>query len=58
MVWGIYINIQKQFDAIILDSQFELWYFGYSFGYITKYWVNFFQSSGHSDECPPLRNIN
>ncbi len=24
MVWGIYINIQKQFDAIILDFQFEL----------------------------------
>jgi hypothetical protein len=43
-----YFNIQKHFDATIFDFQFELLYFGYSFGYISKKLGNFFQTSGHS----------
>jgi hypothetical protein len=38
-----YFNIQKQFDATIFNFQFELLWFGYSFGYISKNWAIFFK---------------
>ncbi len=41
MVCFTYFNIKKQMGVAFLDLQFELWYFGYSFGYISKYWANF-----------------
>ncbi len=34
-------NVQRELDADVLDFQFEVWYFGYSFGHISKYWANF-----------------
>ncbi len=41
MVCCTYFNNQKDLVVDVLDFQFELGYFGYSLGYITKYWANF-----------------
>jgi hypothetical protein len=41
MVCFTYFNNQKDLGVDVLDFQFELGYFGYSLGYITKYWANF-----------------
>jgi hypothetical protein len=41
MVCCSYFNNQKEFCVDVLDFHFELEYFGYSLGYISKYWVNF-----------------
>jgi hypothetical protein len=41
MVCCTYFNNQKELGVDVLDFQFELEYFGYSLGYISKYWVNF-----------------
>jgi hypothetical protein len=48
--------IQKHFDATLLDFQFELLQFGYSFGYISENWAILFQTSGHTDRVPQIRN--
>jgi hypothetical protein len=36
-----YFSIQKELGVDVLDFQFDLLYFGYSFGYISKYWAKF-----------------
>jgi hypothetical protein len=41
MVCCIYFNSQKELGVDVLDFQFELGYFGYSLGYISKYWGKF-----------------
>jgi hypothetical protein len=41
MVSCTYFNNQKELGVDNLDFQFELGYFGYSLGYISKYWANF-----------------
>ncbi len=41
MVCCTYFNNEKELGVDVLDFQFELGYFGYSFGYISKYWANF-----------------
>jgi hypothetical protein len=41
MVCCTYFNNQKELGVDVLDFQFELRYFGYSLGYISKYWANF-----------------
>jgi hypothetical protein len=41
MVCCTYFNNQKELNVDVLDFQFEGGYFGYSLGYITKYWANF-----------------
>jgi hypothetical protein len=41
MVCCTYFNNQKELGVDVLDFQFELGYFGYSLGYISKYLANF-----------------
>ncbi len=41
MVSCTYFNDQKELGVDVLDFHFEFGYFGYSFGYISKYWANF-----------------
>ncbi len=41
MVCCSYFINQKELGVDVLDFQFELGYFGYSLGYIFKYWANF-----------------
>jgi hypothetical protein len=41
MVCCAYFNILKELGVDVLDFQFELGYFGYSLGSISKYWANF-----------------
>jgi hypothetical protein len=36
-----YFNNQKELGVDVSDFQFELGYFGYSLGYISRYWANF-----------------
>jgi hypothetical protein len=42
MVCCTYYNNQKELGVDVLDFQFERGFFGYSLGYISKYWANFF----------------
>ncbi len=41
MVCCTYFNNQKELGVDVLDFQFELGYFSYSLGYISKCWANF-----------------
>jgi len=41
MVCCTYFNNQKELGVDVFDFQVELGYFGYSLGYISKYWANF-----------------
>jgi hypothetical protein len=41
MVCCTYFNNQKELGVDVFDFQLELEYFGYSLGYISKYWANF-----------------
>ncbi len=41
MVCCTYFNNQRELGVDVLEFQFELGYFGYSLGYISKYWANF-----------------
>ncbi len=41
MVCCTYFNYKKELSVDVLDFQFELGYFGYILGYISKYWAKF-----------------
>ncbi len=59
-VCSTYFNNQKELGVVVLDFQFELEYFGYSLGYISKYWANFcsiFWSLWPEETCPGTRAI-
>ncbi len=44
MICCTYFNIKSSWPHIF-GLSFELWYFGFSFGYISIYWVNFCSNS-------------
>ncbi len=42
MIFCTYCNIQQPLDVDVLDFQFHLLHFGYSFGHISNNWAIFF----------------